>query len=300
MMAQLIRQHHIDIIHTNTAAVWTGGFIAKIFRKKHIWQVMEILESPRLVSWTTSKMVGLFSSKVFTISAAVREHFLRDNPGKQDLFQVLYHGVDLEEYNWRRHQGETIRNRLRLASDAIVVGMAGRINHWKGQDVLLDAVPHVLYSLHNCRVHFLILGSCFNGQENYEVALKEKIKALSLQNQVTLVGFQKNFADWLAAMDVFVLPSKLPEPNATVTIAAMAMKLPVIGTNTGGTRETIVDGVTGFLVPPADPQALAEKIVTLCLSRKTRRHMGENGYLRICKYFSVKNYAQTVMEAYSS
>lgn len=297
-LARIISKYKIDIIHTNTAAVWCGGVIAKVLRKRHIWQVLEIVEKPWVVSYVMSKMVGFFSDDVFTHSMATRQHFLKHNPHKEKLFHLLYHGVDLEEYDWKNSQRECIRKQIGLDEDTVIVGMAGRINHWKGHDLFVEAVPEVLRRLKDKKIHFLMLGSCFRGQGHYRVQLVEQINHLSLRNKITLVGFQKNFADWLSAMDIFVLPSKLPEPNATVTIAAMAMKLPVIGANNGGTKETIVNGETGFLIEPRNPMALAEKVVALYESEGTRKRMGENGYLRIQKYFSVSKYSETIMEAY--
>ncbi len=131
------------------------------------------------------------------------------------------------------------------------------------------------------------------------MALKKQIQALDLSpGRLHLLGFQKNLSEWLAASDVFVLPSKLPEPNATVLIAAMATGLPCIGTNIGGTVETIVDGESGLLVPPDDPQALASAMVTLAEDRNLREAMGRAGLQRAKTVFSLDHYCQTIMESY--
>lgn len=297
---RMIRQRSIDIVHTNTAAVWSGGIVAKLSGKKHVWQVMELIEKPRVVSYMMSKLVGIFSDHVFTISDAVRTHFLKENRGRERRFNTLYHGVEMDTYRWSEGRGTEIRKQLALGKETIVIGMAGRINNWKGQDVFLDAIPLALDGLKDKDVRFLILGSCFDGQEHYKEALEAKIKEMSLGHKVTLLGFQENFADWLSSMDIFILPSKLPEPNATVLIAAMAMKLPVIGTGIGGTIETIVDGQTGFLVEPADPVALAEKMIELCKNSRMRELMGEKGLERVKKVFSLENYCRTVTQAYLS
>ena len=295
-----IHRHGIEIVHTNTSAVWVGGIAAKLLRRKHIWQVMELVEKPRIVFYAMSRITGIFSDRVFTISDAVRKHFLVFNKGMEDKFETLYHGVDLKEYDWRNNNREKIRNQIGIDKNTFVVGMAGRINQWKGQDVFVDCIPEVL-GMTDKNIHFLILGGCFKGQEHYEKELVNRINRLSVQSHVTVPGFQKNFADWLSAMDVFVLPSKLPEPNATVTLAAMAMKLPVIGTNIGGTRETVLDNETGFLIEPSKPFVLAEKILSLIImDRKLRVMMGEQGYLRVKKKFSLANYCQTVIRAYTS
>ena len=102
----------------------------------------------------------------------------------------------------------------------------------------------------------------------------------------------------MKAADIFVLPSKRPEPNATVLIAAMTMGLPCIGTNIGGTVETIDQGKTGLLVPPDNPEALAEAIACLASDTSLRDSMGRQGRIRSRELFSIDNYCRTVTAAY--
>lgn len=102
----------------------------------------------------------------------------------------------------------------------------------------------------------------------------------------------------MKAADIFVLPSKRPEPNATVLIAAMTMGLPCIGTNIGGTVETIDQGKTGLLVPPDNPEALAEAIACLASDTSLRDSMGRQGRIRARELFSIDNYCRTVTAAY--
>ena len=295
-----IFKNKIDLVHTNTSAIWVGGIVARLLRKHHIWQVMELIERPFIVSLFISKMVGIFSSRVFTISDAVKQHFTLKNQSRKAKFQTLYHGVDMNDYQIRLSERNQIRKQIGVDDHTIVVGMAGRINYWKGQDVFVNAIPRILE--HTERpVHFLMLGSCYKGQEYYLTDLEKQIDDVGIQKNISLAGFQTNFSAWLSAMDIFILPSKLPEPNATVTIAAMAMRLPVIGTCTGGTSETIVDGQTGYLINPSDPDELSEKTLKLIkMNPQSRLSMGEKGHLRILAHFSMNNYCETIKEAYRS
>lgn len=295
-LTRLIRTKEMDAVHTNTAAVWVGGFAAAITRRPHYWQVMELVERPRLVSWVMRKMVGLFSTKVFCISNAVRNFFILANLGKEAKFQTVYHGVDRSVYD-RAISGRTLRETLGLSQDDVLVTFAGRFNGWKGQNILAEAMPSVFNQVQN--VHFLFIGSCFQGQEHFEQELKAQVAGLVQQGcKATVRGFQPNLPEWLAATDIFVLPSTSPEPNATVTIAAMSMGLPVIGTNIGGTPESVVDGETGLLVDPNDPDQLAQAIVSLVQEPERRKEMGVAGYERAMQMFSVENYCRKVTVAY--
>lgn len=293
-------KNRIDIVHTNTASIFSGGVVAFLLGKPHIWQVMELIETPKIGARLINVMVGIFSTQVFCISEAVKNHFLKDNKSRAAKFATLYHGVDLNQYNVNKISGTAIRRSLNLDDDTVLVTFAGRFNAWKGYDVFVKAIPLVLDKLSKrAKVRFLLLGSCWPGLEHFLDELKAQIKEIpDNEKYITLLGFQENFAEWLAASDIILLPSKRPEPNATVVIAAMAMKKPVIGTNIGGTPETIVEGETGFLIPPDDHTVLAEKITVLVEGPALRKSMGEKGLERIKSRFTLQNYCATVVQAY--
>jgi glycosyltransferase involved in cell wall biosynthesis len=295
-LTRMIKEKKIDAVHTNTAAVWVGGFAAALTRRPHYWQIMELVDRPRPVSWMMRKIVGRFSTKVFCISNAVRDFFISANPDREAKFQTVYHGVDRSVYD-RAISGRTLRETLGLNDSDVLVTFAGRFNGWKGQNILAEAMPAVFKQVQNVR--FLFIGSCFKGQEHFEQELKTQVDGLVQQGcKATVLGFQSNLPEWLAATDIFVLPSTSPEPNATVTIAAMAMGLPVIGTNIGGTPESVVDGETGLLVDPGNPGQLADAVTVLARDAVRRKDMGEKGYQRALQMFSMENYCRKVTEAY--
>lgn len=297
-LLRISRKESVDIFHTNTAAVWSGGIVAKLVGKQHIWQVMELVEKPRIVAWLMGKMVGWFASEVFCISEAVRQHFLQFHRAKADTYHTLYHGVDTKAYRPDPVARNAIRQRLGIPKESVLVTYAGRFSAWKGQDVFAKAIPLALEKA-SADLRFLMIGSTFMGQEHHEVALQKQIESLPTgRDRVTLSGFQKNLPDWLAASDIFVLPSKLPEPNATVLIGAMATGLPCIGTKIGGTAETIVDGKTGLLIPPDDAASLANAMATLADNPSQRSSMGSAGLLRATTVFTLDNYCNTIIQAY--
>lgn len=299
-VAAIARRERIDLYHTNTAGVWTGGLLARLQGRRHIWQVMELVEKPRIVALIMSKAVGLLATRVFCISDAVRSHFVHFNSGRAHRFATLYHGVDTAIFAPSRANGPAIRAALGIPPSAIVILYASRFSAWKGQDVFARAAG--LLSADTTKaadVHFVMLGSCFAGQEHHEEELRTTLATFpSLAGKIHLPGFQKNLPDWLAAADVFVLPSKNPEPNATVLIAAMVMGLPCIGTNIGGTVETIVDGETGRLIAPNDPEALSLAMRELVADGQRRRDWGAAGRRRAHQLFSLQNYCQTVEASY--
>jgi glycosyltransferase involved in cell wall biosynthesis len=101
----------------------------------------------------------------------------------------------------------------------------------------------------------------------------------------------------LGALDVFVLPSWIEGMPITV-LEAMAHRKPVVATPVGGTPELVVDGETGLLVPPRDPEALAEALRSLVADPKRARRLGEAGYARVAERFTVDRMTTRVLEVY--
>ena len=167
-LATLAGTAKVDIFHTNTASLWTPGLVATIKGKPHIWQIMELVEQPKLVRWAMSKMTSIFSSRVFCISDAVRSHFLKGNARYSEKFKTLYHGVDQTEYDPTAVGVSTVREKLRISDNALVVLYAGRFSDWKGQDVLAEAVKILSARglTEQYDMHFIFLGSCFPGYEH--------------------------------------------------------------------------------------------------------------------------------------
>ena len=299
-LLSLARKEKIDIIHTNTASIWPSSVAAWILRKPHVWQVMEIVEKPKVVAWAMGKVTGIFSTKVFCISNAVRDHFLKFNPGRGAKFETLYHGVDLVEYDPSRYDGSAMREKLGVPQAARVVLYAGRFSAWKGQDVFAKAIQilHKSGDDVGLDLHFVILGSCFPGQESFEHELDAYLDTIGADGRIHRAGFQRNLPQWMAACDIFVLPSKRPEPNATALIGAMAMGLACVGTNKGGTVETILSEETGLLIPPDDPLALAAALRRIASDPRRMAEMGREGKKRAASVFSLSNYCRRVREAY--
>lgn len=298
-VARVARESGAEIYHTNTSAIWTAGLLARLQGRRHIWQVMEIVERPRVVAFLIAKVVGCFSSRVFCISDAVREHFLRHNPSRRARFETLYHGVDLARFDPAATDRAAFRHGLGIPPDAVVVLYTGRFSDWKGQDVFAAAIALLAGgAAPPPELTFVMLGSCVAGQEHHEHELRAALARVPGRPRIVLPGFQRNLQDWMSAADLFVLPSKRPEPNATVLIGAMTMGLPCIGTAIGGTVETIVPGETGLLVPPADAAALAAAIRELAADAPRRARMGHAGRARALEKFSLERYCQTVEASY--
>ncbi len=166
--------------------------------------------------------------------------------------QVIYNGLNFDRL--RPDPSEVAKIRARLGSgDAKVVGILASLTPPKGHDVLLRAAK--MLSPSHPELRYAIVG---DGPLREE--LEVLTQSLGLSDRVVFFGYRRNVADFLAAFDVLVSASRDNEGCSNSVLEAMAMEVPVIGTDIGGNRELIQDGVTGYLVPPDEPAALASKL----------------------------------------
>ena len=143
-------------------------------------------------------------------------------------------------------------------------------------------------------VHFVAVGSYFADESHYLQKLKSLISTLELNRRFYLAEYRSDVTNVYRALDVFVLPSIRPEPFGRVTAEAMTQGRAVIATNHGGTIELIEDGVTGVLVPPADPRALAGAIELLLTDPALRKRMGQAAAIYAREHFGLPGYSEQI------
>jgi glycosyltransferase involved in cell wall biosynthesis len=233
---------------------------------------------------------------VLAISDAVRAGFLGSPPVIDPArVAVVPLGVDVTRFRPRHDDRPAIRARFGLPSDRPLVTLVARFQDVKGHHVFLDMARHVLRS--DPRTLFGIAGeNVFGGSadERYKQAIVGTATADSvLRDAVRFLGWTPNAEELIAASDVVVCSSRF-ESFGMVAVEAMACEVPVVSTNVGGPAETIVDGETGFLVPPARPDLLAARVLDLLADPAKRQAFGRAGRARVVSRFNVERYA-TVM-----
>jgi glycosyltransferase involved in cell wall biosynthesis len=135
------------------------------------------------------------------------------------------------------------------------------------------------------------------GEGELRPALTRQIKHLGLEHRVSLVGFRPDILSLLKGLDLFVM-SSTTEGLGTSILDAMAASRAVVGTTAGGIPEAVEHGVTGLLVPPHNPDALAEAILTLLKDDGLRRRMGEAGLARVRAMFNVDRMVDETLAVY--
>jgi glycosyltransferase involved in cell wall biosynthesis len=145
-----------------------------------------------------------------------------------------------------------------------------------------------------------MVGDAYKGYEYLYDELSAQKKRLGIEAVVTDLGYRTDIASIMNALDIFVLPSIKPDPFPTVILEAMAAQKPVVATQQGGACESVVHGLTGYLVPLQDPATVAAHILALAQNESLRNKMGLAGYQRFQNLYSFENFETTIAAAFES
>ena len=229
--------------------------------------------------------------KVVCVSEAVRKVVLEREKLDERRVIVIRNGVDPPKQS---SENNSVRQELGLNEEHLVVGMVANYNRpVKGATYLLDAIPAIVSQVPSAR--FLFLG----GGDEERPLLQEKTKVLGIEQFVTFTGYREDIHRYYETMDLSVLTS-LSEGLSITLLESMNHGLPVVATQVGGNPEVVDDEKTGYLVPPKDDRALADRIVQLLQDQELRSRMGEEGHRRVESHFRIQNVANRYMELYKS
>ena len=203
---------------------------------------------------------------------------------------VLYNGVD---YWLFENTASDLRQSLNISPDTILIGMMGRVHFWKGQDYFVNIAGEIFKTHKN--VHFLIVGDAFAGYEYLHDNINELIEKQELQGHVTQLPYRSDITNIYGALDVFILPSLLPDPAPAVVTEAMAAGLAVVATEQGGAIEMMENTVSGLLIPINDAPLAAAIIEPLLTNETYRKNMGAEAKKRMQEKFSRTQFNEQIM-----
>lgn len=206
--------------------------------------------------------------RVVCVSEAQAARVLRAGV-KEDRVDVIPNAIDPERFADPDPTYHRKLHRYFRQPRTRIVGAAGRLSPEKGFDILLDAAQRVLTI--DPTIGFVLFGE---GPRKSEII--DQIQQRGLVGSFILCGFRTDLDRFMPFFDLFVLPS-FTEGMPNVILEAFAAGTPVVATAVGGTPELVEDGRSGFLVPPGDPQSLAEKITEALASEDQLRDMGMQG-----------------------
>ena len=267
VLRSLLRRLQVDLIVANTSR---AAYIASLARVGTgvplIWWVRDFLFGDLVF-----RLLSRSARRLICVSAAIRDHYGgRGNP----RFAVVHVGSPFDDELTRVTDADVRAERARwgFTDNDVVVGFMGRLVEEKGPEDVLDAVA--IAHATDPRIRVLVVGSG-RGQVGDVEDVVHARAAIDGGASVVFAGFQREQALYYRLFDVFVLATRTPEPYATSVVQAMMAGTPVIATATGGTPELVRDGVTGLLVPPRAPRAIADAILRLASSSALRARLVE-------------------------
>ncbi len=277
-LAQLIRSSQADVVLSNMDKGHIfGGLAAALVRRPAIlWQhgiptVWHGMPKERMAN--VAAMIPKAAVIASCDAAVAAQRALTRVP----VHKVLP-GINISEVVAASGRGLGIRACLGWL-DTTVVGIVGRLQVSKGQMDFLDAAS--LLAREYPRLRFCVVGGAILGWEgSYEADLKARANDdPALRNRVCFAGHQKDVYAWIDAFDL-VVHASLGEGFGLVLVEALALGKALVATNVGGPSEIVVDGVSGVLVPPGDPKALAAAVRRVLDDRSLAEHLSVEGQAR--------------------
>jgi glycosyltransferase involved in cell wall biosynthesis len=291
-LARLLRRERVDVAHAylfhpnvlTPVAARLAGVRAVVASKRSLDRYPG--RGPRYAC----RLGNALAHRVMVNAAAIGRFVAAEEgcpPGKMVL---IPNGVRQEALAPSADRGRAKRRELGLPEDAPVVGAVSRLAWKKGIRHLVDAAPRLLEAVPDARI--VVAGA---GPLRGE--LEAAATALGVADRVRFLGSRSDTIELMAALDVFVLPSVV-EGMSNALIEAMAVGRPVVATDVGGNPEVLVDGETGFLVPPGDPLQLTAAIVKLLESPEMAVEMGAAGRRRVLEHYQVDTMARRIEALY--
>jgi glycosyltransferase involved in cell wall biosynthesis len=291
-LSRLAKQYNVDIIHT-------------FFEKSEVmgWLTARLSGIP---AWITSRRDLGFKrkkiyNKVFRFSSkdcrrcvanchAVKDKMTQQGSLPDGKIEVIYNGLDLSIYQ-KSHNDKVLRKELGVEDDVPLVGMIANFNfEIKGHRCFLEAAKGVMEKVRD--VEFLLVG---DGPLRNQY--KEMAQNIGIKEKVHFLGERPDVPAILSHLAVSVL-SSTSEGFSNVILESMAAGRPVIATKIGGSPEIVVDGVTGYLVPPADSSAMAGAITALLQEPDKAKAMGAAGKRLVEEKFSLRAMVESYERLY--
>jgi glycosyltransferase involved in cell wall biosynthesis len=295
-LVRLIRQLRIDIVHARSRApAWSAWSAANATRRHFVTTFHNAYDvSVPLKRWYNSVMAR--GERVIAISQFVAEHAAEIYGIGPERLRTIPRGVDLDIFDPRRVGAERIASlarHWRLPDGAPLVMLPGRLTRWKGG---LDFVAAIAM-LGRRDICCLLVGP--EQRRGFRRELEAAIERHRLGERFRIVEDCRDMPAAYMLADVVVSASRDPEGFGRIIIEAQAMGRPVVATDHGGARETIVPGMTGWLAPPRDPAALAGAIgQALSLSASERLVLAERTIAHVARRFTREAMCARTIQVY--
>lgn len=299
-LARLIEREGVDLVHARSRAPgWSALAAARRAKVPFVTTYhSRVHEKPRLKVFYNSVMArgdAVIANSEWTAANIRAVH----KPEEARIFTVP-RGIDIAAFAAPAPERiAALRSHWGIGDEAGTIFLhAARLTRWKGQGTSIEAAR--LLKERGVADFTLFLAGDPQGRDAYEGELRQGIAAAGLEAEVRLTGHCGDMAAAYALSDCVLSPSIEPEPFGRTAVEAQAASRPVIVSDAGGQQETVVEGKTGFRVPPGDPQALADAMArVMATGRDARAAMGAAGHENAARHYSVGAMCEATLSIYA-
>jgi glycosyltransferase involved in cell wall biosynthesis len=302
-MARFIRRGRYDIVHTHTAK---GGFLgrlaARIAGVPHVVHTLHgvtfhdhIHPLLRRAYILLERFAARWCDVMITVGEDVKTKYLTEAIGCSEQYVTIPSGMDTRPFREAREEPRAARDPMRaefgFGPGDVVVGMVSRLEPRKGWLHLFDAIARLAPDFPHLRV--LVVGEGGQREE-----LVRAVRERGLSERIAFAGYREDVARAIAAFDVAVLTS-LWEGLPRVLVQYALLEKPIVTFAVEGSKEVVEEGVTGYVVPLKDVDALVDRLRRLIVNREAREEFGRRGRARVEGRWDVELMVERIAALYA-
>ena len=297
-LAALIERENVDLVHVRSRApAWSALYAAKRTKRPLVTTFHGTYNARSFIRRAYNRVMTK-GERVIAISAFIAEHVHRLYGVPASRLRIIHRGVDISRFNPANVSAERVvqlANEWRLTDGYPVIMLPGRLTRWKGQTVFIEAVA----KLERRDIRCLIVGGD-QGRQDYRRELEAMVENQNLGEIVRIVDHCADMPAAYMLSDAVVSASTDPEAFGRVMIEAQALGRPVIASDHGGARETVLPDKTGWLVPPGDVDALSAALAkVLALDGAARGRLSDVAIANVEKNFTKQKMCAKTLEVYN-
>lgn len=296
-IAEVIKAYKVDVVHARSRApAWSAFYAAKRTKRPFITTFHGTYSHGNMFKRLYNSVM-IRGECVIAISNFIAGHIRRHYGVPANRINVIHRGADLTRFSAPTVTAQRVialANEWRITEGFPVIMLPGRLTRWKGQTVFIEAIAR----LDRRDIRCLLVGGG-QGRHEFRRELENLVETYDLGEVVRIVDSCRDMPAAYMLTDVVVSASTDPEAFGRVAIEAQALGRPVIASDHGGARETVIEGKTGWLVPPGDAEALADAMEkALALSPEARARLADRAVQNVRDNFSVETMCRKTLKIY--
>lgn len=287
---KIVKKYNPDLIYVHSSKAGALGRIANMLIDKpiiynpHGWAFnMKVSNKKKYIYILVEKVLTKVCDKIIAISEQEKRSAINNRICKENKIQVIFNGIDIEEYENSIINKNSFRKKLNISDDSIVIGMVGRISEQKAPDIFIKVAAKIKDRLPNA--FFIIVG---DGDERKQI--EKLINKLNMRDSVLITGWVKNSYEYIQAFDVAMLLSRW-EGFGLAIAEYMICEVPVIATNIDAIPNLITNNENGILVEVDNISEIFNGVIRIVEDKEFSEYIIKNAKLKILKEFDVRRVA---------